>query len=270
MNNQKITTLNLNGIRSAQSKGLQDWVEKYDPDIICVQETKAQIEKLLPEQYTLPGYFHTFSCAEKPGYSGVGIYSKVKPKNTIHTCGLGWADREGRFILAEFAHINTKVVSLYLPSGTSGAHRQDLKYEMMDYLYQNHLSDWIANNESVIICGDWNIAHTPMDIKRAKQNEKNSGYLPEERAWLSQVLKLGYIDTFRACNPDDEVYSWWSFRGQARKNNVGWRIDYQIATPALKDHIISSSIDKDPLLSDHGPIRNEYHIDVITDTVSTI
>lgn len=251
-----VVSFNLNGIRSAMRKDFALWVDAHQPDFICVQETKAQIKSLDESIYTLPGYYSEFSCAEKKGYSGVGIYAKRKPKTIIKQCGLDWADQEGRYIAFEYDDII--IISLYLPSGSSGDERQVLKYEMLDHFYDNHLSKYILYDKPVIICGDWNIAHKPIDIKNAKANEKNSGFLPEEREWMDKVLDLGYLDAFREVCDESHQYTWWSFRGQARANNVGWRIDYHITTPHLKNKIVSAEIYPTPLYSDHAPLLIKY------------
>ncbi|MCP8352418.1 exodeoxyribonuclease III [Candidatus Synchoanobacter obligatus] len=252
----KVVSMNLNGIRSAVRKDFKAWVKEHDPDFIAVQETKAQINTLDPEIVQFDGYTSAFSCAEKKGYSGVGIYAKKAPLTIHRTTGLDWADREGRYIAFEYE--NFMIVSLYLPSGSSGDARQALKYQMLDHFYQHQLQEYLTLNKPVIICGDWNIAHKTIDIKNAKANEKNSGFLPEERAWLDQVLELGYLDAFREVCDLPHQYTWWSFRGKARENNVGWRIDYQITTPDLKDKILSSQIFPSPRYSDHAPLLVEY------------
>lgn len=252
----KVVSLNLNGIRSAMRKDLLSWVNQVDPDIIAVQETKAQIPLLSPEEYEIPGYFCDFSNAEKKGYSGVGIYAKQNPLTITKTIGLDWADQEGRYIAFEYT--NFIVISLYLPSGSSGEHRQELKYQMLDYFYHHSLQSYLKLDKPVIICGDWNIAHKVIDIKNAKANEKNSGFLPEERAWMDQVIELGYCDAFREVCQEPQQYTWWSFRGKARDNNVGWRIDYQMVSPSLKNSIVHAEIFPLPKLSDHAPLLITY------------
>lgn len=254
----KIASINLNGVRAAFRRGLQDWVSLHDPDIIAVQETKAQIHTLEPQEYLLPNYQSAFSSAEKKGYSGVGLYAKKEPLRIIDSCGLDWADEEGRYIAFEYP--NFMVISLYMPSGTSGDHRQKLKYEMLDYFYEHHLKAYLKFDKPVIICGDINIAHKAIDIKNAKANEKNSGFLPEEREWMDSVLELGYIDAFRHRCKDEDHYTWWTYRGRARENNVGWRIDYQLTTPDVKDLIKHVEIFKDPVYSDHAPLLIEYEL----------
>ena len=256
-----VVSFNLNGIRSAMRKDWTHWVNQVNPDIIAVQETKAQTSHLKPEEYELPGYYCAFSDAEKKGYSGVGIYAKTPPLSISHRIGLDWADQEGRFIAFEYEH--TIIVSIYLPSGSSGEHRQELKYQMLDYFYQQTLQSYLTIGKSVIICGDWNIAHKVIDIKNAKANEKNSGFLPEEREWMDQVLTLGYLDAFRVVCKEPDQYTWWSFRGRARDNNVGWRIDYQIITPDLAHAVTQAKIFPTPKLSDHAPLVITYEINAL-------
>ena len=182
----------------------------------------------------------------------MGIYAKTQPNKIHKSIGLSWADQEGRYIAFEYD--NLMVISLYLPSGSSGEHRQALKYEIMEYFYQNNLKHYLTLNKPIVICGDWNIAHKVIDIKNAKANEKNSGFLPEERAWMDNVLSLGYVDAFREVCKEPHQYTWWSFRGNARANNVGWRIDYQITTSDLKNKILSAEIFPSPKYSDHAPL----------------
>lgn len=255
----KIASINLNGIRAAIKRGIRDWVDEHSPDIIAVQETKAHIHTLKPEEYSFQGYEAAFSSAEKKGYSGVGLYTKKPPSAIHHQCGLQWADDEGRYIAFEYP--NFMVISLYLPSGTSGEHRQILKYEILEHFYENNLKDYLAMDKPVIICADWNIAHKVIDIKNAKANEKHSGFLPEERAWVDSVIELGYIDAFRQINTEPHQYSWWSYRGRARENNVGWRLDYQMVTPDLLNKIKKVDIFSTPIYSDHAPVLIEYELD---------
>lgn len=252
----KVVSFNLNGIRSAFQKGFRDWMHEHQPDFIAVQETKAQMDHIDPDIYHLEGYHHAFSCAEKKGYSGVGIYTKHPPQTIHKTYGLDWVDQEGRFIAFEYD--NLLIVSIYLPSGTSGEHRQNLKYQLLDHFFEHKLKPYLQLKKPVIICGDWNIAHKAIDIKNAKANEKNSGFLPEERAWMDNVFELGYVDAFRAKCLEPHQYTWWSFRGQARTNNVGWRIDYQVVTPDLKHLITDTSIYPNPKYSDHAPLLIQY------------
>ncbi len=251
----KIISFNLNGIRSAARKGFFTWLQGQNADIVCVQELKAHASDLTdpvfqPEGYT--GYFH---YAEKKGYSGVGIYTRHAPVSVSR--GLGWseADQEGRYLEIDFGGL--KVASLYMPSGTSGEERQTVKFDFLAR-YQAHLAARSAEG-GLIVCGDWNIAHRQIDLKNWRGNQKNSGFLPEERAWMDHLLgPMGFVDAFRLKNPHPDQYTWWSQRGQARAKNVGWRIDYQIVTPDLAGNIKSVEIFPEPFLSDHAPLMVEY------------
>jgi exodeoxyribonuclease III len=249
-----VVSMNLNGIRSAAKKGFFTWVKQHQPDIVCVQETKAHTRDLDPDIWHVEGYHSYFVDAEKKGYSGVGVLTKQLPTQVIERCGHDLADSEGRFICLCFDEL--KVVSLYLPSGSSGDLRQEVKYDMMDFFYDEWLTKSV--NEAMIIAGDWNIAHRKIDIKNWRGNQKNSGFLPEERAWLDRVEKLGWVDAFRALNKDEDQYTWWSFRGQARAKNVGWRIDYQWVTPSLRSKLIAAHITPEPLYADHAPLLIKY------------
>lgn len=253
----RIISLNVNGIRSATRKGFFDWLKYQKADVICLQETKAQKNQLdtshFPEEYQ--AYFFD---AEKKGYSGVAIYSRVKPDSTV--AGLGWecADKEGRYLQLNFPGLS--IASLYMPSGSSSELRQEFKFQFLNQ-YLPILKKQLQHKQDFIICGDWNIAHKPVDLKNWRSNQKNSGFLPEERAWLDQVLgPVGYVDAFRALNQQTEQYTWWSNRGRAWDNNVGWRIDYQIITPGLKNKIKSVEIYKDQRFSDHAPLIIDYKL----------
>ena len=259
----KIISLNLNGIRSATNKGVQTWLKTQDADVVCMQEIKAQQADMTPEMLNPPGYFGYFHYAEKKGYSGVGIYCKTKPDAVIE--GLGGSndgvqdiDSEGRYLECQFG--NLSVISLYLPSGSSGEERQAFKFSVMTR-FMLHLQALISSGREVIICGDWNIAHKEADLKNYKGNKKNSGFLPEERAWLTTLFdQVGWVDVYRQLHPNttDESYTWWSNRGQAWAKNVGWRIDYQIATPAIASKAVSAAVYKDERFSDHAPLIIDY------------
>lgn len=254
----KVITCNLNGIRSAGRKGFFDWLKRQKADIVCLQETKAQMVHLTDELYRLEGYHCYFSDAEKKGYSGVGIYCKQKPKEINFSLGWDLVDEEGRYVQADFDNIS--VASLYMPSGTSGDHRQKIKYDFLDR-YEKVLRKIIKSQKKFIICGDWNIAHKNIDLKNWRSNQKNSGFLPEERAWLDKLFdKIGFVDAFRVVNQKPDQYTWWSYRGQARTNNVGWRIDYQVVTPNLKSCIKKARIYNDKKFSDHAPLIMDYDI----------
>lgn len=254
----RIITANLNGVRSAARKGFFDWLLKQNADVICVQELKAQEQDLVDPVLKPEGYQAFYHFAEKKGYSGVGIYTRLSPKNVV--TGLGWeeADREGRYVAIDLG--KCWVASLYMPSGTSGDERQTIKYQFLDR-YEKHLSEIKNSGQEWIICGDWNIAHKQIDLKNWRGNQKNSGFLPEERAWMDKLFnELGFIDAFREVNTEAEQYTWWSNRGQAWAKNVGWRIDYQIVTPGLKSSIKSADIYKQERFSDHAPLIMEYTI----------
>lgn len=254
----RIMTANLNGIRSAGRKGFFTWLEKQKADIVCLQETKAQLHQLTDPMYTPKGYHCYYFDAEKKGYSGVAIYTKKEPK--LVTTGLGFdcADTEGRYLQIDFDKLS--VASLYLPSGTSGDERQNLKYEFLGH-YQDFLKSMRRKRREYIVCGDFNIAHKKIDIKNWRGNQKNSGFLPEEREWMDHIFdNIGYVDAFREVNQDPDQYTWWSNRGNAYANNVGWRIDYHVVTPGLKDKIKNVSIYKKEKFSDHAPLIIDYAI----------
>ena len=254
----RIISANLNGIRSAANKGFYTWLQKQDADIVCMQELKAKQADMTAEMLNPSGYHGYFHYAEKKGYSGVGIYSRQKPDAVIEGLGLVDIDAEGRYLELQFG--NLSVVSLYLPSGSSGEERQAFKFSVMER-FMPHLQALAASGREVVICGDWNIAHKEADLKNWRGNKKNSGFLPEERAWLTDLFdRVGWLDVYRRLHPDttDACYTWWSNRGQAWAKNVGWRIDYQIATPGLASKAISSSIYKAERFSDHAPLTIDY------------
>ncbi len=229
----KIITANTNGIRSAAKKGFFNWLKKVDADIICIQETKAQVDQLDDPLFRPAGYHCHYHDAQKKGYSGVAIYSKVKPKKIIE--GLGWhdIDIEGRYL--EFQYDKLSIISLYMHSGSASAERQAVKFDFMQR-FMPYLQSLRRKRREYIICGDWNIAHTNIDIKNWRGNQNNSGFLPQERAWLDVLFgEAGFVDAFRVVNQQDEQYTWWSNRGQAWANNVGWRIDYEVITPNLAE-----------------------------------
>ena len=254
----RIITANLNGIRSAASKGLYSWLLKQQADVVCLQEIKAQAADMTPEMLAPAGYHGYFHYAEKKGYSGVGIYSKIKPDAVIEGLGIGDIDSEGRYLECQFG--NLSVVSLYLPSGSSGEERQAFKLSVMARILP-HLEALANNGRDVVICGDWNIAHQEKDLKNYKGNKKNSGFLPEERAWLGDLFsRVGWIDVYRKLHPEttDECYTWWSNRGAAYEKNVGWRLDYQVATPDFAKRAFQSTIYKQERFSDHAPLIIDY------------
>ncbi len=252
----KVISANLNGVRSAAKKGFFAWMNQTQADVVCVQELKAQIADLTPElRQTAEGWHSYFHCAEKKGYSGVGIYSRQPAVQVVEGLGVDWIDAEGRYLRADFA--DCSVISLYLPSGSSSEDRQAVKFRFLE-VFLPHLQALIAEGREIIICGDWNIAHQEIDLKNWKGNLKNSGFLPEERAWLSAVLAQGWVDVWRAHEPEQPGYTWWSQRGQAYANNVGWRIDYQIVTPKLAATTQRAEVFKESKFSDHAPLVVEY------------
>lgn len=256
----RIITLNLNGIRSAARKGFTNWLSRRRADIVCVQELKAHPGDIVDQVKrigALEGYFH---CAEKKGYSGVGIYTRHPPMKVTEGIGIPDIDREGRYLRLDFK--NLSVISLYKPSGSSGEARQQVKFAFMERLFP-HLKQLRAEGREIVLCGDWNIAHREIDLKNWRGNRKNSGFLPEERGWLTRVFdELGWVDVFRRidCRPDQ--YTWWSNRGEAWAKNVGWRIDYQIATPTLAACARRCAIYKDERFSDHAPLTVDYHYEL--------
>jgi exodeoxyribonuclease-3 len=252
----QIITLNLNGVRAAAKKGFFEWLAAQSADIVCVQELKAQLPDLSGDMLSPDSYHGYFHCAAQKGYSGVGIYCRKQPDNVIEGVGIPEIDAEGRFIQADFG--NLSIISLYLPSGSSGEHRQVAKFFFMEKFFPV-LKTLMASGREIILCGDWNIAHKEIDLKNWRSNQKNSGFLPEERAWLTNVLDdIGFVDVFRQLNPEPDQYTWWSNRGQAWAKNVGWRIDYQLATPAIAQKARSASIFKTERFSDHAPLIIDY------------
>lgn len=258
-----VSSLNLNGIRSAATKGLEEWLDLRKPDCMCVQELKAQIPDLERENLVtlsgMQGYFHP---AEKKGYSGVGVYTREEPTEIILGFDGEEFDAEGRLIELRFDTLSkkTSVYSAYFPSGSSGEERQRAKYRFLDKL-ETYMLDRNAGRE-VVLCGDLNIAHTEKDIKNWRGNLKNSGFLPEERAWLSRFLEYGWVDVYRRLQPDTEEasYTWWSNRGAAYAKNVGWRLDYHLASAELAARARNVEIFKGIKFSDHAPITIEYDV----------
>jgi exodeoxyribonuclease-3 len=252
----KIISLNANGIRSAAKKGAFIWLAKQKADVICLQETKAQEHQLNGLGCELAGYTAHYYDAKRPGYSGVAIFSRKPPDEVIRGFGVEEFDHEGRYIEARWGDL--AVVSLYLPSGSAGPHRQESKFRFLE-AFLPHLRKLKRSKRRYILCGDWNIAHKEIDLKNWRANQKNSGFLPEERAWLDTLFgEVGYVDAFREVNTAPEQYTWWSNRGQAWAKNVGWRIDYQIVSPALAGTARSASIYKEERFSDHAPLTMDY------------
>ena len=252
----RIITLNLNGIRSAVNKGFRPWAAAQDADFICVQELKAQAVDMHDELRSLPGLAGWFHHAARPGYSGVGVYSRHQPDRIVEGTGIADIDAEGRFLQLDLGKLS--VVSVYVPSGASSPERLAIKFSFLERFIAT-LHQLVSNGRDVILCGDWNIAHQEIDLKNWRSNQKNSGFLPEERAWLSGVFDLlGYVDVFRRLNTAPEQYTWWSNRGQAWANNVGWRLDYQIATPSVATSARRASIFTSARFSDHAPLIIDY------------
>jgi len=256
----KIITCNTNGIRAAARKGFFNWIANEQPDVVCIQETKAQIDQLSDPVFSPEGYYCYYNDAVKKGYSGTAIYSRVKP--TKVTTRLGWdpLDSEGRYIQADYK--NLSVISLYLPSGSSSEAGLEKKLAFMDH-FMDHLRTLRRKRREFIICADWNICHQPIDLKNWRPNQKNSGFLPIERAWLDTLYdEVGYVDSFRVINQEKDQYTWWSNRGQAWANNVGWRLDYQVITPKLVPLIKAASVYREERFSDHAPHTMEYDLKI--------
>ncbi|MCB1746275.1 MAG: exodeoxyribonuclease III [Gammaproteobacteria bacterium] len=252
----RIISLNLNGIRSAHAKGFHAWLSRQRADVVCLQETKAQIDQLSAEVRS-PGRWHTyFADAEKKGYSGVAIFSRHAPDRVVTGLGFDDFDREGRYVQLDFGRLS--VASVYLPSGSSSEERQQMKFRFMA-LFMPWLEARRSEEREYVLCGDWNIAHRNIDLKNWRSNQKNSGFLPEERAWMDRLFdEVGWVDAFRAVNQEPDQYTWWSNRGQAWAKNVGWRIDYQVVTPGLAERVTGASIYKASRFSDHAPLTIDY------------
>lgn len=252
----RIITANVNGIRAAGRKGFFDWIQKQQADVVCIQETKAQIDQLSDPLYHPEGYHCYYHDAQKKGYSGVALYCKQEPDEVIEGMGNEEFDAEGRYIEAKFGKLS--VISLYLPSGSSKEERQQAKYRCMDF-FEAKMQQMNESGRDYVICGDWNIAHKNEDIRNWKGNQKNSGFLPEERAWLDKLFdEMKFVDAFRELEQQEHEYTWWSNRGQAWANNVGWRIDYHVLSPQLKGKVTATDIYRDERFSDHAPLTVDY------------
>jgi exodeoxyribonuclease-3 len=252
----RILTLNCNGIRSAARKGLFEWLPSQSPDVVCLQETKAQVHQLEGSSFRPDGFHCHYYDAERKGYSGVAAFSKSKPDRVIRGFGVPEFDGEGRYLELQFGRLS--VVSLYLPSGSSGPERQASKFRFLE-VFLPYLKRLGKRRRDYVLCGDFNIAHQPIDLKNWRSNQKNSGFLPEERAWLDRLFgELGWVDAFREVDSRPEQYTWWSNRGQARANNVGWRIDYQVVSGSLAGKARAASIYRDTWFSDHAPLMMDY------------
>lgn len=253
----KVISFNANGIRACVRNGFGAWLAQVEADFVCIQETKAQADQLIPmEDFYPAGYFCDYFDAQKKGYSGVAIYARHKPLRVIKGTGFDYCDNEGRYI--QFDYPKFSIVSLYLPSGTSGDDRQEVKYAFLEH-FAKHLMQLKNEGRELIICGDYNIAHKQIDLKNWRANQKNSGFLPDERAWMDNLFgSMGFVDAFRVHNPCEEQYTWWSYRSKAWEKNVGWRIDYQVITQGLTKHVVDSRIYREARLSDHAPLLIEY------------
>ena len=252
----RVISLNANGIRAAARKGFFDWMDGQAADVVCIQETKAQVHQLTDALFSPAGYHCYYEDAEKKGYSGTAIYTRHQPRKVVRGYGDPEFDAEGRYLEVQLGGIN--IVSLYLPSGSSSEERQAAKYRCLES-FTAHLKNLQRRRAEYVICGDWNIAHNEIDLKNWRGNRKNSGFLPEERAWMDEVFgKHRYTDAFRAIEQPPDQYTWWSNRGRAWDNNVGWRIDYQVVTPGLSDRVTRTEIYKEQRFSDHAPLIMDY------------
>jgi exodeoxyribonuclease-3 len=253
---KRIISYNVNGIRAAQKKGLLDWMRAAQPDILCLQETKAQPEQIETNLYEELGYHCYYFSAQKKGYSGVAIMSKEKPDHIEYGCGIETGDFEGRIIRADFG--DKSVISAYFPSGTTGDIRQDIKMAFLADM-QEYLNELQKTRPNLVVCGDYNICHEAIDIHNPVSNKKSSGFLPEEREWVTQFLASGFVDSFRHLNKEPHNYSWWSYRANARDNNKGWRIDYNMVTENMEEQIERAAILPEAKHSDHCPILVEMN-----------
>ncbi|MCG5496237.1 exodeoxyribonuclease III [Ectothiorhodospira variabilis] len=252
----RIVNFNANGIRSAARKGFFQWLEACEADVVCIQETKAQVHQLADETFHPRGYHCHYFDAQKKGYSGVALYTRQAPDELVIGMDSQEFDSEARYIEARFGGLS--VASVYLPSGSSGEVRQQAKYRFMD-AFMGRLRAARQDGREYILCGDWNIAHKAIDLRNWRSNQKNSGFLPEERAWLDQLYdEVGWVDTFRRVNAQPDEYTWWSHRGQAWSRNVGWRLDYQVATPGVADSVRAAAVHREDRFSDHAPVIMDY------------
>ena len=252
----RIVTFNANGIRSEQRKGFFEWMQRESPDVVCIQETKAQEHQLSQEDFYPQGYHCVYNDAERKGYSGTAVYSRVTPRKVITRLGWEPVDSEGRYL--QFDYDKLSIISLYVPSGSSSEQALAKKFTFMEGFF-DHLQTLRRKRREFIICADWNTCHQNIDLKNWRSNQKNSGFMPEERAWLDRIYdELGYIDSFRLVDPNEKRYTWWSNRGQAWAKNVGWRLDYQMITPKLAAEVQGASIYRDERFSDHAPQTMDY------------
>lgn len=253
---KKIITYNVNGIRAAIGKGLFDWIKAVDPDIVCFQETKAQQDQIPLLEFESMGYHSYWFSAKKKGYSGVGILSKEKPDAVVYGMNISEYDNEGRFIRADYGDIS--VVSVYHPSGSSGDERQDFKMVWLE-CFLEYVTELRKTRPNLVISGDYNICHKAIDIHDPVRNATSSGFLPEEREWMTRFLDSGFIDSFRSFNTEPHQYTWWSFRANARAKNLGWRIDYHMVSQPIGELMNRAVILPDAKHSDHCPVYLEMN-----------
>ena len=252
-----IVSWNVNGIRAAHKKGFLDWLTEASPDILCLQETKANKEQLPAELQQVDGYHNYFASAEKKGYSGVAMYTKTEPIDVRNGFGVERFDSEGRTIQADFGDF--VLLGVYFPNGKSRDERLDYKMEFYD-AFLDYIEELRSRGRNIVVCGDVNTAHQPIDLARPKENEKISGFLPIERAWIDKLLERGYVDTFRMFNQEPGQYSWWNQRANSRERNVGWRIDYFFVNEEFRGNVKSAGIHQDVAGSDHCPISIEVEV----------
>lgn len=253
----KISSFNVNGIRATHRKGFTNWVKQSDPDIICIQELRA-LRNQVPGPIKKMDYHEAYHIAEKKGYSGVAIFSTEEPLRIERGIGLDWVDTEGRVLMAEFE--NLIVFSIYAPSGTTGSDRQELKMEFLEH-FLPFAQEYLSGDKPVVFCGDFNICHTAIDIHNPKRNKNTSGFLPEEREWVSRMLEIGFEDVYRRLHEGEtDLYSWWSYRAASKERNKGWRIDYHLTSPNLLEAAEEAVIEKEWNLSDHAPVSITYKL----------
>lgn len=254
MSTKRIISYNVNGIRAALKKGFLEWLEASNPDVLCIQETKAMREQVDDEVFENLKYHDFWFSAEKKGYSGVSIWTKQEPKHVEYGCGMELYDKEGRVLRCDFEDFS--VMSVYMPSGSSGDIRQEFKMQWLSD-FQNYIEELKKEIPNLIICGDYNICHKPIDIHNPERNKDTSGFKPEEREWIGNFIDSGFIDSFRYFNQEPHNYSWWSYRANARNKNLGWRIDYNMVDKALENRLKRAAILSEAKHSDHCPILVE-------------